>query len=110
MAIADDIILDFTGIEENHSELTLQQVDASPNPFTQITHFTFKLPRGTEYRIELFDVLGRQVRTISGTSSGEAESVVWNRKDERGTLVGAGVYLYRFKSSIVNKFGKVVVR
>ena len=101
------------GIEEHGAgDVSLQKVNVAPNPCVDGTKFSFNLPAaaGSEYKIDIFDVTGRHVRTLSGLSSGNQEVVAWNLKDDTGFVVGAGVYLFRFESSVVNTNGKIVVR
>jgi hypothetical protein len=64
------------GIEENGFEAaSYQYVSPMPNPCVNKTSFAFRLPKGTEYQIDLYDVSGRQVRRLRGISSGNQESV-----------------------------------
>jgi len=99
------------GIKEtNHREISTRAVNPIPNPCVEGTRFVFSLPEGVEYRINLFDVTGRRIRTLKGTATGNTESVKWQLRDDKGSLVGSGVYLYRFESDRINTTGKVVVR
>jgi hypothetical protein len=109
---ADDINLAYNPgiVEYTQEERTGHNIIVSPNPCTKATYFTFQLPDGMEYRITLFDVLGRHVRTLEGLSYGSQESVMWNRHDDKDIAVDAGIYLYRFESDAFNTTGKVVVR
>ena len=106
-------MIDFSvfGIEEVPAEdVSLQKVNVAPNPCVDGTKFSFNLPTGSEYKIDIFDVTGRHVKTLAGLSSGNQEVVAWNLKDDRGFVIGAGVYLFRFESNVVNTNGKIVVR
>lgn len=99
------------GIEEENTEyISNRKVFSIPNPCVDATAFSFNLPAGIAYQIEIFDVLGRHVRTLNGISSENQESVKWNCRDDAGFMVGTGVYLYQFKSNIINTGGKLVVR
>jgi hypothetical protein len=100
------------GIEEHRSPPALQSTFllVSPNPCVTSTAFTFALPVDSEYQIDIYDVVGRHVWTFSGISEGSKESAQWDRKNKSGSLVGAGVYFYRFESRTINTTGKIVVR
>ncbi|UCG92790.1 MAG: T9SS type A sorting domain-containing protein [candidate division WOR-3 bacterium] len=99
------------GIEEQHAkDIYLQKINPAPNPCVNGTNFSFNLPAGVEYRINIFDIIGRHVKTLSGISSGRQEVIAWDLKDDTGTQLGAGVYLFRFESNEVNTAGKIVVR
>lgn len=109
---ADDIALTYTPgiVENNQGSNSISNVSTLPNPFIEEMYFNFQLPGGLAYRITIFDVLGRPVRTLNGISSGDVESVRWDRRSDSGVAIDAGVYLYRFESNTVNSTGKVVVR
>ena len=99
------------GVEEEHNEeVPLRTVTALPNPCSKGINFKFQMPRGVGYRIDIFDVSGRLIRTLNGVSSGNQESIWWNRRNSGEVIVGAGIYFYRLKSSKINTSGKIVVR
>ncbi len=99
------------GIEEERVDQNqIQRINPVPNPFLEKTRFSFCLPAGVGYRITIYDVSGRHIRRLKGLSSGDRELVTWNRKDDAGSRVGSGVYLYTFESDIINTSGKLIVR
>jgi hypothetical protein len=100
------------GIEEGHNNLPITSVVIKPypNPGIDGTNFAFSLPIGTAYKIDFFDVSGRNVKTLKGIALGTTEQVQWNFRDERNTRVNSGVYLYRFESSVINAFGKLIIK
>jgi len=104
-------VTELAGIEtESISDHLPSMVTTIPNPCTEGTAFLFYLPQGVEYSITLFDVMGRQIRRLHGVSYGYQESVKWDRKDDKGGTVNAGIYLYRFASPVLNTTGKLVVK
>ncbi len=67
-----------------------------PNPFTTGTTFRFDVPQEGPVRIEVFDAMGRRVTTlVDGSLAPGAHAYDWDGRDQRGALVGPGVYLYR---------------
>jgi hypothetical protein len=103
--------IDELGIEEyGNNEIAQAHIIPIPNPAVNATRFSFTLPDRTTYRIAFYDVSGRKIKTLTGIASGNEESVEWNLRNEQGTRVSAGVYLYRFESSEIETTGKVVVR
>lgn len=99
------------GIEEHKSEIEpICTVTSTPNPCVSHTSFQFELPISNHYRIDIYDVTGRHIQTLSGVASGNAESVRWNLKDNTGSHVSSGVYCYRFISEAANTTGKIIVR
>lgn len=99
------------GIEEFKDPVIAKAaVTAMPNPCTDGTRFAFTLTAGEAYEINIFDVAGRQVKTIHGIASGSEENIAWNLRDETGIRVSSGIYFYRFTGRQINTTGKVVVR
>ena len=104
-------LLDLTSIaEETRSELASRAIKLVPNPCVDGTQFTFSLPVGSIYKIDLYDISGRHVRSLRGAASQNTEAVKWNLKDDNGVEVSTGVYFYRFMSSEIQTAGKLVVR
>jgi len=99
-----------SSVEEGTSPERLASVALAPNPCRDVTRFQFQTPTGSEYQIRIFDVTGRLVCSISGTSRSDIETVAWNCRDDNGKAVVSGVYLYRFESPGVKTTGKIVVR
>lgn len=67
-----------------------------PNPFHGHTGIRFAVPRAERVRIEIFDLLGRRVRTLADQSFPVGvHSLQWDQRDERGNLARPGVYMYR---------------
>jgi photosystem II stability/assembly factor-like uncharacterized protein len=68
----------------------------SPNPFNPETTIRYSLPRATQVRLYVYDVSGRLVRRLEeGMEPAGERAVTWNGRDDRGTPVGSGVYIYR---------------
>lgn len=99
-----------SGVEETPVTKPLSSVTLAPNPCRDKAQFRFQVPLGSEYRIRIFDITGRQVRLLNGVSRSDIESVSWNLRDDQGQKVGSGIYLYRFENQDLNTTGKIVVR
>ncbi|MBN2357193.1 T9SS type A sorting domain-containing protein [candidate division KSB1 bacterium] len=77
-----------------------------PNPFNPQTTIVYELPRSEHVRLEIYDMLGRHVRTLhDGFKTAGKWQVNWNGTDESIQPVAAGVYFYRMQ---VGKFVKVI--
>ena len=104
-------VMDLIGVEEYESDvMPVYAVTSIPNPCVSNTSFQFELPIVTDYRIDIYDVSGRRLRSLSGVTHQTQGSVNWDLTNDQGAKVGAGVYLYRFTSEVLNTSGKVVVR
>jgi hypothetical protein len=67
-----------------------------PNPFNPVTRIVFDIPARTDVSLRVFDVSGREVRTLkdSALPAGRYE-VLWDGTDNRGRAAASGVYFYR---------------
>jgi hypothetical protein len=67
-----------------------------PNPFRRSTTIAFDLPVTTSLTLEVFDLLGRKVATLTrGELPAGAHTVDWDLRDAGGAPVRSGVYIYR---------------
>lgn len=67
-----------------------------PNPTRGATSIRFAVPRKTVVTISLFDVRGRQVRSLTQREWEPGEHAIeWNGRDEDGRRLSAGIYLCR---------------
>jgi hypothetical protein len=70
-----------------------------PNPFNPSTTIQYDLPEAGRVVLEIFDALGRIVRTlIKGESTAGVHTVTWNGTNDHGGLLPSGVYIYRIVS------------
>jgi hypothetical protein len=76
-----------------------------PNPFNSTTRLRYSLPRAGRVQLELFDILGRHVRTLvdARASAGEHEF----RFDAEG--LASGLYFVRLASSGQQRTQKLVL-
>lgn len=70
-----------------------------PNPFIRQTMIRYEIPARRHVSLRIFDIAGRPVRTLVER---EEEAGVWiagwDGRDETGSDVASGVYLYRLKA------------
>ncbi|MGH8004841.1 MAG: BACON domain-containing protein [Limisphaerales bacterium] len=70
-----------------------------PNPFNPTTKIDFALPRSGYTTLEVFNVVGQQIRVlVDGELPAGPHSVVWDGRETSGLMVGSGIYFYRLKS------------
>lgn len=70
-----------------------------PNPARGATSISFGLPESAPVSLQVFDVAGRLVRTLTDRRLGPGtHSVAWDALDRGGRPVPAGVYYYRLST------------
>jgi len=69
-----------------------------PNPFNPITTMRYDLPETDLVNITIYDMLGREVKTlINQTQDAGYRSVIWDATNDYGKPVSAGIYLYQIQ-------------
>jgi len=70
-----------------------------PNPFNPITTLRYDLPENSLVTITIYDMLGRQVKTlINQTQDAGYRSIIWDATNNQGQPVSAGLYLYTIEA------------
>jgi predicted lipoprotein with Yx(FWY)xxD motif len=71
-----------------------------PNPFKPTTTIAFDVPRsGAEVRVSIYDVAGKQVRSLADRLfEPGVHRVSWDGRDDRGQGAAPGVYYCRIES------------
>jgi hypothetical protein len=88
---------DFTGVEDTPVLATTLGRNY-PNPFNPKTSFSFMLDRADHVSLRVFDMRGRQIRTIvdGNLAAGDYTNVYnWDGRDQSGRPVNSGTYFYR---------------
>ena len=84
-----------------------------PNPvFTNETMIKYGVPeamQGLPVQIQVFDISGRLVRTLSGAHGSAVQQSVWDLRDDAGSQVRSGVYFYRLRVGKTEKVERLMV-
>jgi hypothetical protein len=71
-----------------------------PNPFNPTTTIAYDLPRASRVRLAIYDVRGREVRTLlDANQPAGSHQVRWDGRDARGVPAASGVYFYRLSAT-----------
>jgi len=82
-----------------------------PNPFNPSTTISFTLPIKDKISLKVFDVLGREVRTLINNEERPAgtDKVVWDGKNNQGVPVVSGAYFYTLQFGNFSKTNKMLL-
>jgi hypothetical protein len=89
------VIRPATAIDEKATPQEFALLRNYPNPFNAQTLIQYNLPGESEVNLSIFDILGRQVATLTdGDQDAGPHQVTWNAAD-----CPSGVYFYRLKAN-----------
>jgi hypothetical protein len=84
--------------EEDFSELP-KEFDLRqnyPNPFNPTTVIQYALPKTSEVKIQIYNILGQKVSTLVNEPQEPGYKMIhWDGKDDSGNEVSSGIYFYR---------------
>ncbi len=86
-----------------------------PNPFNPATTIDFYINGSGDggfdlVKLEIFNILGQSVRTLINESLYPGQhSIIWDGKNENGSQMASGVYLYRLKIGDTSKARKMML-
>src|SRR5262249_26817599 len=83
----------------------------APNPAAHSTQLRYTLGREAFVGLEVFDALGRRVRTLASDAAAAPgpHELSWNLRDDGGRRLGAGVYYVRARLGTEIRTTRVVV-
>ena len=70
-----------------------------PNPFRGSTEFLFETQRAGMAALEIFDLLGRRVRSLSLSVVPGSNACTWDGTDDAGRIVAGGTYFCRLRGA-----------
>lgn len=81
-----------------------------PNPFNPITTINYDLPKEANVRIVIYDLMGREVRTLVNTHQKTGyQTIHWNALDNSGRQVSSGYYFYVMDADNFHKTQKMLL-
>ena len=95
------VIQKATGVEgENGLPVSYDLSQNYPNPFNPTTIIRYSLPTNSFVTLRIYDILGREVKTLINTEQNSGTyNVQWNGDNNYGTKVSSGIYLYRIEAA-----------
>ena len=82
-----------------------------PNPFNPETWIPYRLARGAEVAITIYDTKGTPVRRLAlgnqsaGYYATRGKAAYWDGRNEDGEAVASGIYIYQFRRGIMRRRG-----
>ena len=81
-----------------------------PNPFNPVTTLRYDLPEDAVVNITIYDMMGRQVKTlVNGSQTAGYKSIQWNATNNIGKPASAGLYLYTIQAGKFKQTKKMVL-
>ncbi len=98
-----------TGVDDAPRDFVLSQ--NVPNPFNPSTTINYQVPNGgADVSIRIYDVAGRLVRTlVDEHRPAGTHAVAWDGRNQAGTRVASGVYIYRMTAGSFSDARRMVL-
>ena len=81
-----------------------------PNPFNTMTSIQFSVPIGIPVRLDIYDLLGREVRSlIDETMQAGDHEDFWDGKNNFNEPVETGIYLFQLRVGKMRQIRKMVL-
>jgi hypothetical protein len=78
-------------------------VGCYPNPFNPSTTISYQLLEEASVQLEIYDMMGKRIAVlVNDNKAAGYYSVIWSGKNESGSGVASGMYLYRFTATPVS--------
>ena len=101
---------DSAAVVPGRAPLSFRVYSAAPNPVAEETVIAFDLPEPSLVRAYVYDPAGRLVRTLANeTFPAGRHHRTWNRRDQKGDRVAAGIYFLAFDAGAHQTRQKVVI-
>jgi hypothetical protein len=84
-------------------------IQCFPNPFSHAAIISFHLTRSEQVTLKIYDITGSLVQIlIDGVGQKGKNTVQWDRRDESGSVVPAGIYFCTMETSSATKTIKIM--
>jgi hypothetical protein len=81
-----------------------------PNPFNPVTIIEYALPKTSQVKIQIYNILGQRVRELVNEMQEPGyKSIHWDGKDDHGDEVSSGIYFYRIEADNFVKSKKMTI-
>jgi len=107
--------VEMSPVEGEEDDANLRPTDFAlrqnfPNPFNPTTIIQYALPKASQVRIEIYNVLGQRVRVlVDETQEPGYKTINWDGKDDAGNEASSGVYFCRIQAGSFVKSMKMTL-
>jgi len=82
-----------------------------PNHMTSSTEIAFNLKSPQNVNIEVYNLKGQKVRTLVNSKLGaQLHNVTFDGRDDNGTQLAKGIYLYKMTAGSTVETSKLVIK
>lgn len=81
-----------------------------PNPFNPATVIRYQLSAISDVKLEVYNLLGKKIISLVNDRQGAGVyRVPWDGRDDEGTAVSSGIYLYRLEAEDIHQVRKMIL-
>ena len=81
-----------------------------PNPFNPVTKIGYGLPKSSNVRVDVYNLMGENVATLVNKKQNPGYYfITWDSKNNMGIPVSAGVYIYQIRAGDYVKSRKLIL-
>ena len=81
-----------------------------PNPFNPVTTIQYDVPKPSQVKIEIFNMLGQRVRLLIDKKQNPGRyTIQWDARNDQGNFVAAGLYICRMRAGDFVKSLKLIL-
>ena len=99
-----------SGLSDDRDAAAANSCRGNPNPFRATTEITYVLSKQAFVRLEIYDLLGRKVRTlVESVQAAGPHSITWGGTHQTGVPLGSGMYFFRLVAGSQVQAGKIIL-
>jgi hypothetical protein len=81
-----------------------------PNPFNPQTRISYNLPRSSQVKVTVYNIVGEKVKTLVDEFQAPGRKLVyWDGTDDSGRRVASGVYFYKIQTGEFTESKKMII-
>jgi hypothetical protein len=81
-----------------------------PNPFNPLTNIRYDIPKSSNVRIDIFNILGHKIKSLVNTTKMAGNhNVQWSGKNEQNKNLPSGLYIVRFNAGGISSQQKIML-